>query len=119
MTVKQLLIGLALWLGLAGVAGYWAWRPTAWALTARGSTPADVQKAFFVRLASLPASATAQHYNQIVTEDADSELGFDATDWALREGRYRWGFVFPVWMLSGFAIHWLIGQIVRGKQDFT
>jgi hypothetical protein len=111
------------------VAGIWGWRPISWLegwpLASRvgtgigtGPTVEDVQEAFPIRLAPLPASPIRYHASQIENEDTDPPPAFDASDWAYREMRYRWATCFLGFIFSTVCMRWLLSQIVSGQKTW-
>ena len=110
VSVAYMLVGLP-------ISGYWGSRPLKWA-AGKDHTLAEAQHTFWFHLARFQTSATGSHLQQIEDEDADAKPEFSAKDWATRETRSRWGASFLFWVFSGFYLHWFLGRIMRGREEF-
>ncbi|MBI3879499.1 MAG: hypothetical protein HY301_05480 [Verrucomicrobia bacterium] len=123
MTLRQLLIGVTIWLALLALGITWASGPFRW-INALTSFPdevriEDVKKQFPIRFAPLPVSELKKRMSQIENDEQAAPPDFDAADWAMRESRYRGLLVFALWMFSGVVLHWFIGKVLRGEKDFS
>lgn len=103
---------------------FWGRSPVNWAERHRAglggaATIEQVQHAFPIHLAPLPASAITHHAAQIENEDTDPLPEFDVYDWAVRELRYRWAACFLMFVVSTVVMRWFLSLIVQGKRGWT
>ena len=116
MRVRNTLFILAFFVVSYVPFGVWlSLRPMFWVVGHSPVSATEVRRAFPLHLASMGASATRDHLEQLEQDDPEAKAELDVLDWSLREARYRGGAFFVVFMASGFFLNLVASRIIRGK----
>ncbi len=125
MNKRALLVGMAVWLTLLGLGILWATNPAAKppATNISTITQEQTERAFAIRLASLhprkPSVVSHIRAAEHALEEGEQRttVRFDYEEWSFRELRARLIAFFCVWMIGGFAVHWIARRVFRDQQS--
>ncbi len=121
MTRQQLVIGVIIWLTIAGLGFRWITRPFVWSnapLLGGVRSLESARREFPMHVAKFNTDRPILLRGGLFDDEIDPDEEA-VRDWTFRETRNRFFIGFGLWMASGWFIHWFLGRVVRGQKDYT